>query len=590
MPKLEDKWLILLALLYTLLNAIKPLQVDDAAYYYYAAHIAQHPLDPYGFEIYWYQVPEPANGVLAPPVSLYWWSAAIRLFGERPFLWKLWLLPFSLLLIFALHRLARRFAQGLEMQFVVLTVFSPAFLPSLNLMLDVPAAALGLTALTLFFRASDSCWVWRAAGAGLIAGLAMQTKYTAVLAHVAMLLYSAIIAIIASQATWRRRLAQLGLGLAAAGISLAFFVSWEIFIAAKYGESHFLHLYRLTDHDLREQLLMAVPLLPLLGGVGAIYGLVGLAAVGCRSRIVGFIASIIAAGFLVIAGEGLLSTLITMGSGSGSGLEPIEVPFYIEQTIFSYFGGMVSISFALALKVLLWRRNSPPRRRRWRVNGKNWFLALWLLLEVAGYLALTPFTAVRRVLGVVIVGTLVASRLAAHTCRTPPRRRLMNRLVAANVALGFVFYAVDLRDSWAPKEAVTAAVQFIREEDSNARIWYVGHWGFQYYAEKAGLRPVIPGPDPKWQPLCRGDWLIVPDSRWEQQFLTLDAAPVQEIAAFRIADYLPLRTVRCFYGTDRGIPLEHHEGPRMTVTVYRVVDTFLPEHPGIHIREGLVTQ
>ncbi|MGC8642170.1 MAG: hypothetical protein ACP5XB_20085, partial [Isosphaeraceae bacterium] len=95
--------LVLLAVVYTLAGAIKPLHIDDAAYYRYAAQAASHPLDPYGFEILWYQSPQPAFQLLAPPLLPYWWSCAIRLFGDRPFLWKLWLFPFSALFVFALH-------------------------------------------------------------------------------------------------------------------------------------------------------------------------------------------------------------------------------------------------------------------------------------------------------------------------------------------------------------------------------------------------------------------------------------------------------------------------------------------------------
>jgi hypothetical protein len=74
------------ALLLTGLNAFKPLAVDDTAYFY-AAHIAQSPLDPYGFEIFWGEQPEPAFEVLAPPLLLYWLAGALELFGERPLLW-----------------------------------------------------------------------------------------------------------------------------------------------------------------------------------------------------------------------------------------------------------------------------------------------------------------------------------------------------------------------------------------------------------------------------------------------------------------------------------------------------------------------
>src|SRR5262249_54538615 len=137
----------------TLLNLPKPLTVDDAAYYYFARHIAADPLHPYDFQMFWYEWPQPANTVLAPPVLPYWWSLALHLFGDRPWLWKLWLLPFSILLAGSLHALYRRFAHGMERPLVWLTILSPLFLPSLNLMLDVPAVALGLTALALFFRA-----------------------------------------------------------------------------------------------------------------------------------------------------------------------------------------------------------------------------------------------------------------------------------------------------------------------------------------------------------------------------------------------------------------------------------------------------
>src|SRR5437588_9165421 len=85
--------LALLAALYTGLNALKPLHIDDTAYAYYSAQAAAHPLDPYGFPILWYYEPQPANEVIAPPVLPYGWALSRALFGERPWLWKLALLP-----------------------------------------------------------------------------------------------------------------------------------------------------------------------------------------------------------------------------------------------------------------------------------------------------------------------------------------------------------------------------------------------------------------------------------------------------------------------------------------------------------------
>src|SRR5207249_2894070 len=146
--------------------------------------------DPYGFSVFWYDRPYPANEVLAPPVLLYWWAAAVRLFGESPILWKLWFFPFSLLLVIALRSLFRRFARGLETPLVWMMVLAPSILPAFNLMLDVPALALSLAALALFFRAADRGSFSQATTAGVVAGVAMQTKYTAFLAPAVMVVYS----------------------------------------------------------------------------------------------------------------------------------------------------------------------------------------------------------------------------------------------------------------------------------------------------------------------------------------------------------------------------------------------------------------
>src|SRR5262249_12587902 len=159
---------------YTLLNAPKPLTVDDGAYYYFARQIAHDPLRPYDFTMFWYQRPHPANQILAPPVLPYWWGLGLALLGDEPFLWKLWLFPFALGFVLAVYALSRRFARGIETHLVCLTVLSPLFLPSLNLMLDVPAMALGLGALAVLDRACARRSMILTLLAGWLAGLAMQ--------------------------------------------------------------------------------------------------------------------------------------------------------------------------------------------------------------------------------------------------------------------------------------------------------------------------------------------------------------------------------------------------------------------------------
>jgi hypothetical protein len=565
---------VLLATLFTLLNAWKPLHVDDAAYYYYAKQIAAEPLNPYGFQVFWWDRPDAANEVLAPPLLPYWWAAAIRLFGPSPVLWKLWLFPFSLLFVGSLNALLQRFTRGLEAPLLWMTILSPAFLPSLNLMLDVPALALSLASVVLFLRAVDRGSWGGAALAGLVAGLAIETKYTGFLAPPTMLLYALTgpsRPAGARLSPWRR----LGLWLAAVVLTVAVFVAWEGFIHYRYGVSHFLFHYQRSSATLAQKLAdYSLPLLALLGATTPAIALLGLAALGKRRG------TLVGAGLIVCLGYVLIACLTAAGSVELTanpllfGQRSNWIGFFsLEQVIFTGFGVATGAVMAMVLGRLLrvpgkglWR---PALWRRYRAG---WFLALWLGLEVAGYFALTPFPAVRRILGLVVIGTLLAGRLASRTCRRPGRRALVYGVAAGGMLLGLGFYGLDFREAWARKEAAEWSASLIRAQDRAGRIWYVGHWGFQFYAERAGLWPVEPGDSQGrlGSELHRADWLVVPaDGSLHKQGVVLDPGSLERVMSWEVADRFPLQTGWSFYGTATGVPLTGLNGPRVRIDIYR---------------------
>ncbi|MFT3883856.1 MAG: hypothetical protein QM703_30020 [Gemmatales bacterium] len=103
---------IVLAAVMTLLNAVKPLYMDDSFYLTMARQVSEHAIDPYGHSMYWVQVPERSIDILCPPVIPYWWGLGIRLFGFDPFFNKVWLFPFALMYAFSLHLLGNRFVPG----------------------------------------------------------------------------------------------------------------------------------------------------------------------------------------------------------------------------------------------------------------------------------------------------------------------------------------------------------------------------------------------------------------------------------------------------------------------------------------------
>jgi hypothetical protein len=388
----------------------------------------------------------------------------------------------------------------------------------------------------------------------------METKYTAFLAPAVMLLYALLFC-------------RPVLGLVAVLTAGLFFASWEWFIAAYHGDSHFLVNLRDQSTTLDEKGRLFWPFVSIVGGVSPPLTLFGLAALGVRGRTVAILGIGLSLGYGLLADTALPHAF----SEAIAGLS-------LESLIFGIFG-VLSLGVTVAVMGGLLRGSDdadveePASAYPWWQSPFfriDLFVVLWLLGEVAGYFLLTPFPAVRRVMGVMIVGTLLAGRLAARTCMAAPRRRLIAGVTAFGIALGFGFYGVDLLDAFASKRLAENAAAHIREQDPHARIWYVGHWGFQYYAEQAGMIPVVP--DGSSSRLMPGDCLVVPEPRLEQQRMRVEPYCMESDVDIIIEDRVPLRMVQCYYGGY--VPLEHHDGPRARATIYRIIAPFTARYGG----------
>ncbi len=591
-------WLLGLALVYTLLNAGKSLHIDDPAYVAFARQISQHPLDPYGFGMMWYYQPEPANEILAPPVFLYWLALAMRVWGDHPLLWKVSLFPVCWLFTWAVYTLFRRFCHDNAWWLTCLVVLSPAYLPALNLMLDVPVVALGLTALHFFLEAVENASWRQAVAAGLLAGLATQTKYTAFLLPAVMFLYCLF------HGGWRY-------WVVAVLLCGSLFLGWEFYTARLYGQSHFLaNLSTNTSEDLVEKLSKILPgLLSLLGSVGAALVLLALAALGAPRRVIFGVGVFLFVGYLVVGfWDVTFETQIVRSSMLFAPTPPLTgVKWHLSEALFGVYGLVLFVLVGGALYYLLHGpavllrldRAVVPRLpvREWRRHRDDWFLTLWLGLEGAGYFALTPFPAVRRVMGLFLVLTLVVGRLATLNCRRLRRPYLIPTLVGFGVILGLIYHITDDLTAFSQEQVVQLAHQWIEEhrydpvpgtemtiDPGQQTVWYVGHWGFQFYAERAGMKPIILPYQQKEQlpfalppaSYCRkGDWVVVPDWRIFQQGLDREKGALQEVHHLAVTDPWPWRTLHCYYGGSVGI--DHHLGStRQEVRVFRVTDDFEP--------------
>jgi hypothetical protein len=547
-------WLppLALAAVITLANAIKPIVIDDTAYLAFARHIATNPFNPYGFTIFWDAAPEPAFQVLAPPVLLYWLAIGIRLLGEHPVLLKLWLFPFLWSLTWAVNDLLRRFAGG-NTRLLPLIVLSPAVLSTVNLMLDVPALALGLTAVSLFARAADR-GSWRlAVAAGFLAALACQTKYS----------MFAILPTIAWYGATHRNVRGAAIAVT---VALVAFAGWELLVVAHYGRSHFYFhaqqqqrylepgertLFGLLLHKAR----LISPLASHMGCLGIGIGLVAAGALGLSRRLLLAAAGTWAVGYVLIALVPYNWTVVT--------------PAYTlaVKVFWRSFGLLTLIALGSCVAVIA------PRWRKLPRQTDSAFLVGWILIELVSYFALTPFPAARRVIGIVVIGGLLAGHLVSRLGRVFPGRRPGAWIVAFGVAAGVAITIVDTADVFSEEMSVERASTATARHSVGSVVWCLGHWAFHYYCERAGMRSVVSGSSV----LAPGDLLVLPVRLGGRDLERPDMLGVvirpelsvtEQVASIVWNEPLAGQTVTNFYGGSDPVMTRAH--PRLGVAVYQI--------------------
>ncbi len=508
---------LVLAAILTLVNASKPVLIDDTAYLTFARHLAKCPFEPYGFELFWYDRPQPAMEIVQPPVLPYWLALGIAAFGENLLLLKLWLFPFACALAFSVRSLVRRFVSRDGEWIAVLLTIGPGTLPFFNFMLDLPALALQLAAVALAIRGIESPKKWRfGLAAGLAIAIALHTKYSALGLPIAIMFVGYL------RGAIRFTLSVVGIGLIG-------FSAWEAFVFAVHGQSHFLfHTFGYAKAtEFSSKLALAVGL---FGHLGLTAGWAGLAVLPIRAR--WFVIALLGSFFLTFAFVNF------PGASSVAGATCITL------------GGLtlfVASRFAM--------------RSKWDWETK--FLAGWLLIEVLVYLAVAPFPAGRRILG---VSLLVVLLIARH--RSIPKAAMVFGLVA-----GMLVTALDAWDADAERQLPERSAHYARERGWTGTGHFVGHWGFQYYAERDGMKIV----DPSRTAFEPGDWILLPDGERPQTGgyrVIPDLQSIEWEAELIIDDAIEIRTIANLYAGRS--PFLAKNGERLKANLYRIVSPSKP--------------
>ncbi|TLU71773.1 ArnT family glycosyltransferase [Lichenicoccus roseus] len=443
---LSGLWLIV-----TACNLFKPYTIDDTAHLIIADWILHHPLHPMSGPLNWNGTVEPIHATNQPHLYFYILAFWEKLFGASEIALHGMQSLFSGGCIVLFHWIARRLAPSCAVWLTAMLALDPAFIVSQNLMVDVPLLSCWLGFFACLIRIVPAERQHRryllAASA---CSAAILVKYSS-LVLIPILLMSLVL---------ERRLRQAW----CLAVPLAVLGAWSLFNLHDYGGIHLqTALHASVDsydaagpHDTSGQLLRTALWKLAKGarswsiGVGALscFGIFALAQACPRA------ANMIYALCL----GGLLAFVLVVETG--------YLPTARSDDLLP--AGFL-LSGLLVLPCVLRPRRDPAMI----------YLQAWIVLTSLFYILTSPFIAARHVLLVLPPISL----LVAVAGPIPGYAKSFGLSATVLVSAGLCLSDFRLADFYRSEAATVRAML-----PAGAEIWTVGHWGWQYYATRNGIR------------------------------------------------------------------------------------------------------
>jgi len=443
-----------LTLLCLLPFSSKPFHVDDLLFVSAAKQIVQHPLDPYGFKVAWYTTAMPMAEVTKNPPLACYYGALIGVVGgwsERA--WHLGFLLPAMALVLGTYRLAGHFTRW-QLLAALAALLTPVFMVSASgVMCDVLMLAFWVWAVVFWIEGLDAAKRGSLMAAAMLMAAAALTKYFGASLTLLILVYSLM---------RTRRLGSWAWYLLLPVAALAGYQSWTHEL---YGRG------LLSDAAVYAHFKPAALQLPWL-----LESLIGLSfAGGCvltaltlgpllwsgrQMAIVGFISGL--AGLAAAAGWVHLSSHVTH-----PGLMGFELALFVA-------GGISLLALAVADA---WAHR----------DTDSFLLALWVVGTFVFAVYVNWTANGRSILPMIpAVGILLARRLET-TLPVVTWRKLLAPLGVAGV---LALWVACGDAGWADSARRAADVIHEKTRSESGVVWFAGHWGFQYYMQAYGARPV----------------------------------------------------------------------------------------------------
>jgi tetratricopeptide (TPR) repeat protein len=458
------------------LFATRSYHTDDFLFLYAGRQICAHPLDPYGFKVNMYGRENVMSDVTQNgPLTSYYIALVATCLGWSELALHLAFLVPAVAAVVGTYWLAARLCDR-PMLAALATLLCPVFLvSSANVMCDTLMLAFWVWAVFLWLRGVDEGGHGRLALSGLLIAAAGVTKYFALALIPLLLAYSLL--------RWPRLRWRI-LYLLIPAVALA---SYDGAMRSLYGHSMLFAAGSFAvDVGAKGSYLLRGPIaLSFVGGCLA--GLIFFAPLLWPRR--GLAVGMVAVGLTM----GLFHFVGDIGFWSWPDSRSACLLILFQLALFNVAG--ISL---LVLAVADLRRRRDAESALLFLWTAGTFLFCWLVNWTVNGRTILPMAPA--------VGILLARRL--DYVRSSSAARPWPWEYVPLVFTGLLGLAATWADSCQGNAARLAAAEFNhRYAGQGHNVWFTGHWGFQYYMESYGFKPLG-----DTSAVAAGDVLILPAS------------------------------------------------------------------------------
>lgn len=488
-PRFSYLLLLAVTLLILLPFSGKAFNVDDTLFLFAAKQIVTHPLDPYGFEVVWNTTVERMSDVTEnPPLTSYYAALVGRVAGWSERALHVAFLAPALALVLGTYRLGRQFTRFPLLAALVVLLTPGVLVSATSVMCDTMMVALWIWAVVLWVEGLDPFKPRCLVGSCLLIAASGLTKYYGMALIPLLIAYSLV------------RLRRFGSWMLFLLIPAFTMGGYEVWTGHLYGQGLIEAAATFAGHQRQFQ-----------QGSIISHALVSLSfAGGCAASTLA-LSPILWSRRQILAG-GLLSSFAALalnfnwvdfgarvgGSEAAQSLRDHWVLVSVQLTLW-LFSGLSILVLALA------------EVRANRRDATSWLLALWVLgtLFFAGFVNWTVNA--RSVLPMIPgVGLLIFRRLERNHGAVLPRHSAF--VAGAGLAAGMLALLITTADAaWADSAREAATRVYSKTRAERGTVYFLGHWGFQYYMQALGF---VPGAEQNYR-LAPGDVLIVPSNNTE---------------------------------------------------------------------------